>query len=141
MWDPISPFMLKLKNVIMDCSMAITEKINGVATLVMLLRQNLDKMWDRVKDMGMRVDGMDEIVGTHAFTLTDHEQRLKMLGAKLADLDDRSGHNNVCILGLPEGTESVLVEQFLESWLPTVLKRLESERGLHVDRAHRTPGG
>ncbi|KAJ1195396.1 hypothetical protein NDU88_004676 [Pleurodeles waltl] len=139
--DTISSSMLKLKNLIMDRNRAITEKNDGVATLVTLLRQDMDKIQEKVKDLGTRTDGVDEIVGTYASTLTDHEQWLKMQGTTLGDLRDGLRRNNVRILGLPEGTESTPVETFLESWLPTVLPGIESKGGLQVDRAHRSPGG
>ncbi|KAJ1166558.1 hypothetical protein NDU88_006957 [Pleurodeles waltl] len=133
MGDPLLLSMLELKNSILECNRAITEKTDGVATAVTLLRQDLDKMRNRVKYLGTGADRVDEIVGSHATTLTDHERSLKMQEAKLEDVEDRSQRNNVHILGLPEGTESIPVEQFLESWLPTVLPGLESEGGLQVD--------
>ncbi|KAJ1198699.1 hypothetical protein NDU88_002538 [Pleurodeles waltl] len=50
-----------------------------------------------------------------------------MQEAKLADLEDRSQHSNVRILGLTEETETTPVERILKSWLPTILLGLESE--------------
>ncbi|KAJ1117107.1 hypothetical protein NDU88_005307 [Pleurodeles waltl] len=141
MADITTPSMLELKTLILEGNKAITEKIDGVATTVALIQQNLDKMWEKVKGLVNRTNGLEENLTAHANRLTDHERCLQMQEAKLVDLEDRSQCNNICILGLPEGTETTLTEQFLESWKPTELLGLGGEEGLHVDRAHRTPGG
>ncbi|KAJ1153539.1 hypothetical protein NDU88_006298 [Pleurodeles waltl] len=52
-----TPSMLELKTLIMEGNKAITEKIDGVATKVALMQQDMDKLRDKVQDMGTRMDG------------------------------------------------------------------------------------
>ncbi|KAJ1216919.1 hypothetical protein NDU88_004517 [Pleurodeles waltl] len=137
---PSPPSNLELKKVILEGSKAITEKIDVVAITVALLHQDMGKM-SRVEDLGTITDDMNEVLGTHTMELADQERQLQAHEAKLADLEDRSRRNNVRILGLPEGTEATLVEQFLESCLVEILPRLGNDGKLPVDRAHRTLGG
>ncbi|KAJ1130684.1 hypothetical protein NDU88_009034 [Pleurodeles waltl] len=86
------------------------------------------------------MSGMEESVGSQATTLAGHEQQLQMHEANLVDFD-RLRRSNICILGLAEETETMIIEQFLETWLPTVLPGLEVAVGLQVDRPYRTLGG
>ncbi|KAJ1103828.1 hypothetical protein NDU88_001249 [Pleurodeles waltl] len=129
MGNTTMPSMLELKTLILEGNKAIREKIDGVATTVALMRQDLDKLRDKVKNLGIRVDGLEENVSAHTTQLTNHECRLQMQEAKLANLDDRSRCINVHTLGLQEGMETTPVEQFLETWQPTVLRASEGRKG------------
>ncbi|KAJ1203306.1 hypothetical protein NDU88_007094 [Pleurodeles waltl] len=97
----------------------------------MLLRQNVDKLRNQVKDLGTRAHGVAELLSSHISQLRDHEWHMQQQETKPADLKDRSRRNNERILGLPEGTEMTPVELFAESWLPTVLPGLNVEGELH----------
>ncbi|KAJ1180928.1 hypothetical protein NDU88_006139 [Pleurodeles waltl] len=101
----------------------------------------MDKIRNRVNDLGTRTDDMIEMLCPHSTQLSDQERRLQAQEVKLADLEDRSRLNNVCILRLPEGTKTNPVEQFLESWLTEILPELGNAVEMAVDRGHRTPGG
>ncbi|KAJ1214184.1 hypothetical protein NDU88_001810 [Pleurodeles waltl] len=101
----------------------------------------MDKMRERVKDLGTRTDDISKELGTHSTQLADQERWLQPQEAMLEVLEDTSRCNNVCVLGLPGGTETTPVEQFLESWLVEILCGLGNEGVLLVGRAHRTPGG
>ncbi|KAJ1177487.1 hypothetical protein NDU88_002742 [Pleurodeles waltl] len=125
-----TPSMLDIKNVIFEGNKAITEKIDRVAIMVAVLSQ----------DMGTRADGVEEILGAHTSQQAEEERGLKLQGTKLTDLEGRSHINNLHILGLPEGMETVPVEQFLVKWLPKCM-RIGTEVEMTVNRAHRTPGG
>ncbi|KAJ1111019.1 hypothetical protein NDU88_008357 [Pleurodeles waltl] len=46
------PSTLELKQLILEGNRAITEKIDGVAITVVLIRQDMDKMGDRVGELG-----------------------------------------------------------------------------------------
>ncbi|KAJ1135827.1 hypothetical protein NDU88_002257 [Pleurodeles waltl] len=89
----------------------------------------------------MRMDDMNETLGTHSMEIVDHERSLQAQEANLADFEDKSRRDNVRVLGLPEGSETTLVEQSLEFWLVEILPELVKDKDLMVDRAHRTLGG
>ncbi|KAJ1106516.1 hypothetical protein NDU88_003917 [Pleurodeles waltl] len=52
MGDPSSSTNLALKNLILEGNKAITEKIDGVAITMVLLKQDIDKMRDRMRELG-----------------------------------------------------------------------------------------
>ncbi|KAJ1105747.1 hypothetical protein NDU88_003152 [Pleurodeles waltl] len=101
MGEIATPSMLQLKSFILEHNKAILGRIDGVATTVTLLRQDMDKMEGKVKDLETRADGMEEIVRAPTTTLTEHECRPQMQDAQLSDLEDRLQHNYNPILGLP----------------------------------------
>ncbi|KAJ1136510.1 hypothetical protein NDU88_002925 [Pleurodeles waltl] len=63
-----------------------------------------------------------------------------MQETKLGDLEDWSRLDNVRILDLLEGTETVPMEPFLETCLPTLLPHFGGAEGVQVERTHRNPG-
>ncbi|KAJ1210738.1 hypothetical protein NDU88_006100 [Pleurodeles waltl] len=107
--------MLGLRTLILECNKAITEKADRVATTVALMQQDLDKMREKVKDLGTRTNGLENNVTAHATQLTDHKHRLQMQEAKLTELEAGSQRNNTRILGLLEGIET---KRLNNSWNP-----------------------
>ncbi|KAJ1126661.1 hypothetical protein NDU88_005068 [Pleurodeles waltl] len=55
-WTPQRHPRLELKTLILEGYKTITEKIDTVARTVALMRHDLDKMWDKVKDLGQQDD-------------------------------------------------------------------------------------
>ncbi|KAJ1163834.1 hypothetical protein NDU88_004286 [Pleurodeles waltl] len=68
--DTSPPSNLKLKNLILKGYKGITEKTDGVAITVALLRQDMDKMRERVKDLSARTNDTYELLGTHTTKMT-----------------------------------------------------------------------
>ncbi|KAJ1213775.1 hypothetical protein NDU88_001406, partial [Pleurodeles waltl] len=64
--DTETPSLMELKQVIIECNMAITEKIDVVALTVVQQYQVMDEVRDRVKGLGTRVDDTEEMVGAHS---------------------------------------------------------------------------
>ncbi|KAJ1202291.1 hypothetical protein NDU88_006091 [Pleurodeles waltl] len=84
------PFILDIKNLILESNNAITEKIDGVAITVALLCQDIGTIRERVKYLSTRANGAEELMGTHTSQLADQERHLQQQEAKLANLKDRS---------------------------------------------------
>ncbi|KAJ1197411.1 hypothetical protein NDU88_001271 [Pleurodeles waltl] len=66
--------LLELKTLILEGNKAITKKIDGVAMTVVLMRQELAKMREKVKDLGTRTTGLKDNVTAHTSQLTDYER-------------------------------------------------------------------
>uniref|UniRef100_H3B249 L1 transposable element RRM domain-containing protein n=1 Tax=Latimeria chalumnae TaxID=7897 RepID=H3B249_LATCH len=56
---------------------------------------------------------------------------------RVDDLENRSRHNNICFMGLPEGVENGRPIDFLKKNLPVLLDLPEGE-DLEIERAHRS---
>ncbi|KAJ1144708.1 hypothetical protein NDU88_011005 [Pleurodeles waltl] len=51
----------------------------------------------------------------------EHDAELRILRAKLTDLEDRSGRDQVCFFGIPEHKEGTNIKTFLKNWLPELI--------------------
>ncbi|KAJ1160231.1 hypothetical protein NDU88_000733 [Pleurodeles waltl] len=111
MGETVPPTTLDIKSLILEGNNAITEKIDGLDITVALMHQDMEKMRERVKDLGIRTDSAKEILGAHTSRLADQEWCLKQQEAKMADLEDRSPRNNVCMLEVPEDMETTPIEK------------------------------
>ncbi|KAJ1103323.1 hypothetical protein NDU88_000749 [Pleurodeles waltl] len=68
------PSTLENENLILEDNKAITKKIDDVANTVALLRHDMGKMRERVKDLSTRAGGAEEILGAHTGQLVDQER-------------------------------------------------------------------
>lgn len=72
--------------------------------------------------------------------LRETEKLMWALAEKVDDLENRSGRENIRILGLKEGFEGSQPTVFFASWLPKVLQ-LDTVKGhFKIDRVHRSLG-
>ncbi|KAJ1218540.1 hypothetical protein NDU88_006118 [Pleurodeles waltl] len=76
---------LVLKNLIKEGYKAITEKIDGVVITVALLCRDVDNIQERIKDLGIRADGDEELLGAHTCQLVGQERCLQHQEDKLVD--------------------------------------------------------
>ncbi len=68
--------------------------------------------------------------------VADHDRRVAALEQQVVDLQDRNRHSNLCLVGLPEGSEKDDPMGFLKRSLPTWLPSLAGKE-VEVERAHR----
>ncbi|RXN34136.1 LINE-1 type transposase domain-containing 1 [Labeo rohita] len=68
---------------------------------------------------------------------TTEQQSLTL---KIAELEDRSRRNNVCLVGLPQSREGDDPIGFLQKMLPTWIPALKKKGRIEIDRAHRVYG-
>uniref|UniRef100_H3A7N9 L1 transposable element RRM domain-containing protein n=1 Tax=Latimeria chalumnae TaxID=7897 RepID=H3A7N9_LATCH len=71
--------------------------------------------------------------------IAELETKLAAMAEKMDDLENRSRHNNIRIVGFPEGVEKGNPAAFLASVLPSILQ-LPPDTHLDIERAHRSIG-
>lgn len=77
-----------------------------------------------VQDLSVRISHTENKISDicHAHndvidTITDHDQELKCISAKLAGLEDHSRHNNIKFRGIPETVTQPLLHDYLTQLL------------------------
>ncbi|KAJ1149870.1 hypothetical protein NDU88_002669 [Pleurodeles waltl] len=71
--ETTTPTARDIKKLILEGNRTITEKLDGVAVTVTLLHQDMEKMRERVKDLGTRANSAEEILQAHTSQLADQE--------------------------------------------------------------------
>ncbi|KAJ1159818.1 hypothetical protein NDU88_000323 [Pleurodeles waltl] len=90
--DPEPDSTLEFKQLILKGNRLITEKIDGVAITVALLRQDMDKMHDLIAELSNRVDDTTDTLETLSRQLMDQEKQLqRQEGYESQDLSDEAG--------------------------------------------------
>lgn len=73
-------------------------------------------------------------------TVATLQKQVDYLTAKAEDQENRSRHNNLRLINLPEGAEGRDAATFLERWLPEALGTDSFPYPLFIERAHRLQG-
>lgn len=104
---------------------------------VSLIRQDLQKLRDRVTETETRISNMEDEIPP----LQNHTERLQhqlsMVLAKQDDMENRLRRCNLRFIGLPEGSEGPDPPSFLENLLINTFGRTEFSTSFVVERAHR----
>lgn len=119
---------------ISDCKSTLTGKIEEVKIDVSLIRQDLQRLRDRVTEMETRISRVEDEVQVTTERL---QHQLAMILAKQDDMENRLRRCNLRFVGIPEGLEGSDPPSFLENLLVTTFGRAEFSTMFVVERAHR----
>ncbi|KAJ1170869.1 hypothetical protein NDU88_002740 [Pleurodeles waltl] len=98
---------------IQESKMAFENQIATLAGEVGLLREDHNKLKDRVKTTEEMMSEMTPQVKAlmHKLTLMNNEMRT--LAIKVEDAESRSQRHNICLVGVPEKTEGPSLELYI----------------------------
>ncbi|KAJ1126104.1 hypothetical protein NDU88_004513 [Pleurodeles waltl] len=102
---------------IADMKAALQQDISAVSVGLGLLRAEHHKLAARVKDVE---SGSEEVLPAHinfARQVATLTRRVCLLEYRAEGAKGCSQRNNVCIVGLPEGTEGSHILSYLEQWM------------------------
>ena len=88
-----------------------------------MIRQNLRKTAERVTEARTCVSDIEDTQKTNNTDITELLRTVKSLELRVEDAEGQSRQNNLCIVGIPEGSEganpTTSVRDWLRSWVPT----------------------
>lgn len=123
------------------------------------MRQGFTTIAEKMDDMSMRMDAFVHKLEGHEERLNEAEQRisntedrttqlqsqvahmdklLKVIASKNEDLEARSRRNNICVIGIPESTNTGKMEDFVEKLLTATIGADALSSQFIVERAHRS---
>lgn len=115
-----------LMQAILACQMALTSKIHLVQADIDLIRCDVDQIREQVMEVERRVSDVEDVQCDHHADLQTLKIEVKHLESKAEDAENCNCHNNLQIIGLPEGTEGADPVAFTERLLHTLLPRIPS---------------
>lgn len=129
----------KLLEAITFCRTSLTAQIEEVKMDISLIRQDFQKLRDRVKEAETRLSTVEDAIPP-LLTSSDRVQRqIHQLLTKQDDRENRLRRCNIRLIGLPEGTEGKDTTTFLEQLLINTYGREAFSPMFALERAHRMP--
>ncbi|CAH2300662.1 Hypothetical predicted protein [Pelobates cultripes] len=102
------------------------------------MRKDTHEVGTRVNALEEKTDELCHMNDTIVEKIQRMEADNKRLMENLADLEDRSRHNNICVRGVPE----TVTQEELPAYLLRLFQAIQPSvelADLHLDRAHRVP--
>lgn len=124
---------------ISGCQNTLTAKIDTLQTDFGLMRRDLDKMRDRMREAVRRVGESEDSIRDNRASIHTLQMKAKAFESRAKDSENRSRRNNLQLIGLPEGAEGQDPTVFTETLLRTLLPRAQFSPHFVVERAHRMP--
>ncbi|KAJ1169263.1 hypothetical protein NDU88_001169 [Pleurodeles waltl] len=124
---------------IKDSRQAIENRLSSITIELNILKNDQANLSERIKHTESDITEILPTHNTYKTTIAKLQQQVEVLQERVEDAEGRSRHNNIRILGLPEGTEGRDPTHYVETWLQS----LATDRlSVHftVERAHRVPG-
>lgn len=118
---------------------SLTGKIEEVKIDVGLLRQDLQTLRGRVREVEDRVSHVEDVTTPILAKVVELEKAANSWVQRADDLENRLRRNNLRILGLPERSEGQHPCEFIERWLKELLPEAQFSPLFAVERAHRVP--
>ena len=133
------------ENVANIVSKTVTEKIRVLMEQKLTeIHPILDKLSSRVEENTKqitetenRISDSEDCTATQENKLAELEQRVRILTDRAEDGMNRSGGDNIRIVGLKEGAEGNQAVKFFGTWLPDTLGLDTKQGSIKIDRAHR----
>lgn len=129
----------KVLKAISACQSLLTTKIEEIRVDISLIRQDMTKLRDPVKDTETRISQAKDILHPLQHSHEEVQHQLQQLAQKQNDLENRARRSNLCFIGLPEGAEGPDPATFLEKLLIKTYNREALSTTFVVERAHRMP--
>ncbi|KAJ1149857.1 hypothetical protein NDU88_002656 [Pleurodeles waltl] len=118
---------------------AVGRKLEGMDNAMVALTAKTSSMRLEIAGFQLQISELDQRVTTveaQAASWANKDQELLHLHSRLTDLEDRSRRNNICLLGIPEGTEGADIPSYLRDTLPK-LTDITFDPPLEFQQAHR----
>lgn len=122
---------------ISDCKSTLTGKIGEVRIDVSLIKQDLQKLRERVTETENRISRVKDEVPPIQIATERMQHQLNTLLSKQDDMENRLRQCNLRSVGLPKGAEGSDPLSFLENLLISTFGRPEFSFSFVVERAHR----
>ncbi|KAJ1088445.1 hypothetical protein NDU88_001602 [Pleurodeles waltl] len=103
-----------------------------------LLNNKLKGYVGRIPEAEEHISNIEDTVKAKSEQLLQMDKNLKIIANKNEDLEARSRRNNLCIVSIPESTDTRLMEQYVERLLTTLFGTEAYSKILVVERAHRS---
>ncbi|KAJ1203574.1 hypothetical protein NDU88_007359 [Pleurodeles waltl] len=97
------------------------------------------KLVDRVEATETTLEELQPVHQALRTQVTHLSERVQVLERHAEDAEGRSWHNNIRIVGKPEGVEDTDAVTYLETWLRTIMDELLLTPFCALKRAHRVP--
>ncbi|KAK7933584.1 hypothetical protein WMY93_004480 [Mugilogobius chulae] len=117
----------------------LKHQIDPISRFMREYQEQLQSHEERITAAETRISDLEDGAAPIDNKIKSLEKRVKELEEHADDLENRGRRKNIRIIGLPEGKEGSDPALFFETWLPELLN-IEREKGVKVERAHRTAG-
>ncbi|KAJ1173728.1 hypothetical protein NDU88_005554 [Pleurodeles waltl] len=115
---------------------SIDTKMNNMNSRLDLQSNKLERQAGCITEAEQRISNVEDTVQAKSEQLLQMDKILQIIANKNEDLEARSRTNNLCIVGIPESTDTCHMEQYVERLLTTVVGREAFSKILVVERAH-----
>lgn len=126
-----------LMQAINTCQTTLTGKIDSMQLEMGLIRKDMDKFRTRLMEVERRVGNTQDVLRDHSSSLWTLTTKVKALEYHAEDAENRNWSNNLCIIGLPEGSENPDPAAFTERLLRQLFPQAAFSPFFAVERAHR----
>ena len=113
-------------------------KMNTVLAAIREQTSQIQALATWVGDAETRISGVEDTSDVLQAKVTKLEKQINDMADHIDDLENRSRRCNLCLVGLPEGTEGKDPVTFMETWLPSYLNLTTKSGKIKLDRAHRS---
>lgn len=90
---------------ISTCQSTLTTKIEEIKVDISLIRQDITKLKDLVKETETRISQTEDIIHPRQNSHEDIQHQIQQLAQKHDDLENRARRSNLRFIGLPEGLD------------------------------------
>ena len=116
-------------------------RIGEVRSDVILLRQDLRNVADRVTDTDTKISELEDTVSTLRKEASTAHALVKEVAWRVEDAENRARRNNLRFVGFPEGQEGSRCDIFLKDWLLKTFTLDQFATCFITERAHRALSG
>ena len=127
-------------NAIKESKEAVERKVEEVRVDVSLLRQDLRGVADRVTEAETRISTAEDEITKLRSQVNQLLKSSAVLEDRAEDAENRSRRNNLRLVGIPEGIDTLDMAQTIESWFQAWVAGEALSRNCAVEGAHRSLG-
>lgn len=127
----------KVLEAIALCQSTLTSRIEEVKIDISLIRQDIQKLWNRVTETERRVGHVEDDLHPLQISTEQLQHQLSMVLSKQDEMENRLRRCNLRFVGLPEKSEGADPPTFLENLLIKTFGREAFSSTFVVERAHR----
>ena len=119
---------------------AVERKVEEVRVDVSLLRQDLRGVADRVTEAETRISTAEDEITQLRIQVNQLLKSSVILEERAEDAENRSRRNNLRLVGIPEGIDTLDMAQLVEDWFRTWVAGEALSGNFAIERAHRSLG-
>ncbi|KAJ1113510.1 hypothetical protein NDU88_001752 [Pleurodeles waltl] len=146
---PADPHTIEATDRILQEITAVGRRLDAMDLKIADLCVASSSIWADIASFRETVTDLDQRLTTvegHVAALPDQDAELRLLRAKVIDLEDRSRRDKVCFFGIPEHKEGSEITTFLKKLLPELtgldfLPPLEFQRVHRIGPLHKATSG